>query len=68
MSKIIYTKDKTQVYLNELDNEIIIDIDEHCMHNDISSRIIFSGCLRYNYCKNFLKTNYSIELDNFIEE
>ena len=43
MSQLIYNKDKTQVYLIELDNEIIIDINEHCMHNDVDSRI----CLLY---------------------
>jgi hypothetical protein len=68
MNQLIYNKDKTQVYLTELDNEIIIDINQHCMHNDVDSRIIFKGCLKYEYCKNFLKTNFSIDLDNFIED
>lgn len=68
MSQLIYNKDKTQVYLIELDNEIIVDIDEHSMHNDVSSRLIFAGCLRHEYCENFLKTNFSIDLDNFIED
>jgi hypothetical protein len=47
MSNLIYNKDKTQVYLTELDNELIIDINEHSMHNDVDSRIIFKGCLMY---------------------
>ena len=68
MSQLIYNKDKTQVYLIELDNEIIIDINEHCMHNDVDSRIIFKGCLMYEYCKNFLKTNFSIDLYDFIKD
>lgn len=29
MIQLIYNKDKTQVYLTELENEIIIDINEH---------------------------------------
>jgi hypothetical protein len=68
MSQLIYNKDKTQVYLIELDNEIIIDINEHCMHNDVDSRIIFKGCLMYEYCKNFFKTTFSIALYDFITE
>ena len=68
MSQLIYNKDKTQVYLIELDNEIIIDINEHCMHNDVDSRIIFKGSLRYEYCENFLKTNFSIDLYDFIKD
>lgn len=68
MSHLIYNKDKTQIYLTELDNELIIDINEHSMYNDVDSRIIFKGCLMYEYCKNFLKTNFSIDLENnFIE-
>ena len=68
MSQLIYNKDKTQVYLGGFDKELIVDINEHSMHNDVSSRLIFAGCLRYEYCKNFLKTNFSIDLDNFIED
>ena len=68
MSQLIYNKDKTQIYLTELKNEIIIDINEHCMHNDVSSRLIFAGCLRYEYCENFLKTNFSIDLYDFIKD
>ncbi len=68
MARLIYNKDKTQVYLEEFDNGLIIDINEHSMHNDVSSRLIFEGCLRYEYCENFLKTNFSIDLDNFIED
>lgn len=68
MSNLIYNKDKTQVYLTELDNELIIDINEHSMHNDVDSRIIFKGCLMYEYCKNFLKTNFSIDLYDFIKD
>ena len=68
MIQLIYNKDKTKVYLTELEIEIIIDINEHCMHNDVDSRIIFKGCLMYEYCKNFLKTNFSIDLYDFIKD
>jgi uncharacterized protein YueI len=68
MSQLIYNKDRTQVYLGEFDKELIVDIDEHSMHNNVSSRLIFAGDLRYEYCENFLKINFSIDLDNFIKD
>jgi hypothetical protein len=68
MAQLIYNTDRAQVYLTELDNEYIIDIDEHTHHHNVSSRIIFTGCEGYYYCEKFLKTNFSIDLDDIIED
>lgn len=65
--KLIYNKNQTQVYISQLRDYLLVEIDEHCMNNDVSSKIVFSGSLKYDYCERFLKNEFDIDLDSFID-